>query len=276
MRILYLTDGMFNAAGRERVVTNKATYLSKMGHQVTIATTDQHERPAYYPLPPAVQTVNLDINYTDYNGKGIVSKAAGYLRKSRLFKLRLHAFLDSHPQDVVVALMDRYLPAMLSYHAPIVTVYENHFNKYAMYALRESRSRRLLQQAVYRLKDWYYAKVYYRRLSIFAVLTKEDKAYWGTGFSNIVWMPNSINYQQALRAPLNNKIAISVGRLTYQKGYDRLLAVWRLVAPKHPDWQLHIYGSGEDKEQLTALIKEYSLNNVRLFPPTPDLEKKLT
>lgn len=275
MKILYIIDGMFNSAGRERVVANKAVSLSLMGHQVTVLTTDQRGRQSYYPLPSNVEMVDLDINYDEYYGKNIFSKLAAHRSKNRLFRKRLDEFLKANPQDVIVTLMDRYVPAVLALAGKSVKVYEHHFNKFAMYDLRESRTKHVLQQLVYGIKDWYYTRFYYKKLDIFAVLTEEDKEYWGAGFKNLVCMPNSISYIEDKASTLENKIVISVGRLTYQKGYDRLVDVWRGVEQKNPEWQLHIYGNGEDKEMLLSKIEEYGLKNVKIFPPTSDIEKKL-
>lgn len=275
MRIAYIIDGMYNSAGRERVVANKANYLSRMGHEITVLTTDQKGRPSYYPLPEDVKMIDLGINYDEYYGKGIINKLVSHRQKSHLFRERLSAFLEAHPQDVVVALMDRYVPTIISLAGKSVTVYEHHFNKFAMYDLRESRTKHLLQQIVYRVKDWLYTRFYYRKLDIFAVLTEEDKAYWGSHFRNIVCMPNSITYRENEASLLESKIAISVGRLTYQKGYDRLIKIWRNIEPLQPEWQLHIYGNGEDKEKLVSMIEDFGLKNVRIFAPTPSIENKL-
>lgn len=275
MRILYIIDGMFNSAGRERVVANKARSLSAMGHRITVLTTDQRGRASYYPLPDDVVIADLGINYDDYYGKGIVSKLVAHKSKSRMFKSRLRDFLMANPQDVIVALMDRYVPAIISLAGKSVTVYEHHFNKFAMYDLRESRTKRFLQQIVYSFKDWYYTRFYYKRLDIFAVLTEEDKLYWGADFKNIVCVPNSIAIDEEKTSSIENKIVITVGRLTYQKGYDRLIDVWRGVEQKNPDWQLHIYGCGEDEEMLHGRIDEYGLRNVYIFPPTSDIEDRL-
>lgn len=275
MRILYIIDGMFNSAGRERVIANKARFLSLMGHKVTIMTTDQRDRKSYYSLPDEVTMIDLKINYDEYYGKGIVKKLISHRKKNILFKKRLKAFLRSNPQDVIVTLMDRYVPAILSLSEKSVTVYEHHFNKFAMYDLRESRTKQFLQQMVYNIKDWYYTKFYYRKLDIFAVLTEEDKDYWGNCFKNIVCMPNSITYNTNRTATLNNKRVITVGRLTYQKGYDRLIKVWCGIEQKFPEWQLHIYGNGEDKDMLLTMIENNGLKNVKIFPPTTEIEDRL-
>lgn len=61
-----------------------------------------------------------------------------------------------------------------------------------------------------------------------------------------------------------SKNIVSIGRLTYQKGYDLLIDAWSLVESKYPNWSLHIYGEGEDRDKLEKMITDKSLENVAL------------
>lgn len=45
---------------------------------------------------------------------------------------------------------------------------------------------------------------------------------------------------QAPTPALQQKVALAVGRLSNQKGFDRLIALWRGVAAQVPDWRLLI------------------------------------
>ena len=51
-----------------------------------------------------------------------------------------------------------------------------------------------------------------------------------------------------------------MGRMTQQKGLDRLIRIWASVEPAFPDWTLKIHGDGPDREQLTALIAQLGLS----------------
>ena len=68
---------------------------------------------------------------------------------------------------------------------------------------------------------------------------------------------NSYKYNQ------NSKKIITVGRIDYQKGYEYLVQVAKIVFAKHPDWQWHIYGDGEQnyKNKIIDLIKQNNLEN---------------
>lgn len=58
-----------------------------------------------------------------------------------------------------------------------------------------------------------------------------------------------------------SKLIVSAGRLTYQKGFDFLVDVATKVFEKHPDWEWHIYGDGEEKENLQKLIDKRNIKD---------------
>lgn len=95
MKLIYCTHSTYNPGGMERVLLNKVTYLSRIpGWEVSIVTTDQHQRPPFYPFPPNVRMTDLDINYSDDNEKGAWKKITGYLRKRKVHKQKLTTLLQ--------------------------------------------------------------------------------------------------------------------------------------------------------------------------------------
>ena len=70
--------------------------------------------------------------------------------------------------------------------------------------------------------------------------------------NNVSVIPNPLWFKSdSTAAKLKNKTAIAVGRFSYQKGYDILLEIWKMVVDKHPEWRLNIYGEG-DKDIFSA------------------------
>jgi glycosyltransferase involved in cell wall biosynthesis len=92
---------------------------------------------------------------------------------------------------------------------------------------------------------------HYEDVDRMLVLTREDADLWiGQGLNNTSFMPNPLPFIPAEPSPRTEKAVVSIGRLHDQKGIDMLLDTWAEVAPRHPDWTLRIYGSGEDEEML--------------------------
>ena len=94
-------------------------------------------------------------------------------------------------------------------------------------------------------------------------LTKEDKGYYRENIKikcPIECIHNpimNINNNYFYRS--SSKIILSVGRLTYQKGFDMLVDIANVVLNNHKDWKWLILGEGEDRELLESKIKEYGL-----------------
>ena len=57
------------------------------------------------------------------------------------------------------------------------------------------------------------------------------------------------------------KRLLYVGRLSYEKGPDRLLQAWSTLAAKHPSWKLSFIGDGPLESQLKHRCHELSLDN---------------
>lgn len=71
---------------------------------------------------------------------------------------------------------------------------------------------------------------------------------------------------------------VSMGRLTKQKGFDRLLSAFAKIADRHPNWNLLILGTGELRSQLEKLRDDLGLANRAILPgtisnPFPTLRK---
>jgi glycosyltransferase involved in cell wall biosynthesis len=110
-----------------------------------------------------------------------------------------------------------------------------------------------------------------RKLSRFIVLTNEEKNSWENN-CNIEVIPNALSYFPDTVSTGEQKKVIAVGRLVYEKGFDLLIETWKSVYEKHPEWELHIWGEGNQKENLLQLITKNGLDSViKIHPPEKDI-----
>lgn len=270
MKILYLIHSTYNPGGMERVLLNKVRYLvEEKGWDVTVVTTDQHERSPFYPFPDEVNMVDLGVNYSEDNGKPFLKKLLGFLKKRRLHKKRMTEVLAQVKPDVV----DCFYPGECSFMPGMkdgsVKVMELHQSK--LFHHQYNRS------GLMGLADKYRAMMdekLVRKFDRFVVLTEEDAQMWGE-MPNIRVIPNAANFIADSYSDCSAKRVIAVGRLDYQKSFDRLILVWEKVHEKMPDWRLDIFGQGEWKEMLQQMIDERGLQDVvKLNAPTKNIGRE--
>lgn len=106
----------------------------------------------------------------------------------------------------------------------------------------------------------------YPRLDAMVTLTEGDAEEYRDLLgptARIQSVPNAVPDVGTIRAAHDpeTKIVVAAGRLARQKGFDRLVAAWALVARKHPDWRLNIFGAGDDAA-LQARIDKKKLTDV--------------
>ena len=272
MKLIYCICEIYNPGGMERVLLNKVRYLvEQYGYDITVVTTDQNGRAPFYPFPEKVKMVDLGINYEDNNDKGAFAKTISFLSKRRLHRKRLTELLEKEKADVVVSLYpseSSFIPYIKDGSKKVL---ELHFNKF----FRLQYNRTGLLGLIDRWRTRQDERIV-RRFDRFVVLTEEDKGYWGD-MPNIQVIPNAALFMADRYADMSRKRVIAVGRLDYQKGFDRLIDAWQIVCSTglFQEWRLDIFGQGEWKDMLKARIKEYGLqNSLHLNEPTKEIAKE--
>ena len=267
MKILYQIHSTYNPGGMERVLLNKVKYLvEKQGWEVVVVTTDQHGRPSFYPFPDSVRMIDLGINYSDDNGKPFLKKLAGYFRRRQEHKKRLEGLLKKERPDVV----DCFYPGECSFVPSLKDgsrkVMELHQSK----LFHHQYNRSGLMGLADKVRAWMDERLV-RKFDRFVVLTQEDMQMWGE-MPGIRVIPNAANFIAEKYSDCSAKRVIAVGRLDYQKSFDRLIQVWEKVHQQMPDWRLDIFGQGEWQEMLQGMIDERRLQEtVKLNGPTKNI-----
>ena len=268
MKIVYCHCSLYNPGGMERVLFNKVAWLAAAGHDVSVVTTDQQGRPPFYRFPDGVRLTDLGINYSLDNNKSLRERIPSYLRKRRLHRRRLTGLLMAERPDITVSLYpseSSFIPDIPDGSKKIL---ELHFNRY----IRLQYGRRGLTGLIDRWRSRQDVKIA-RRFDSFVVLTDEDKKYWGD-IPAITVIPNAA-LPMSLKSDCMSRRVIAVGRLDYQKGFDRLISAWELVKrnPASAGWRLDIFGQGEWREMLDAMIAEKGLrDSAKINVPVANIE----
>ena len=267
MYIVYCIHSTCNPGGMERVLLNKVRYFAEQLHwDVTVVTTDQHGREPFNPFPDGVRMIDLGVNYSEDNGKPFLKKLVGFLRRRRLHKKRLKALLSKIKPDVVDCFYPgecSFVPGLKDGSRKVMELHQSklfhhQYNRSGLMGLADKVRARMDEKLV-------------RRFDRFVVLTEEDARMWGD-IPGLRVIPNAANFIAERYSDCSTKRVVAVGRLDYQKSFDRLVLAWEKVHEEVPDWTLDIFGQGEWKDMLQKMIDERGLQGcVKLNAPTRNI-----
>ena len=268
MKIIYCIASVYNPGGMERVLLNKVRWFSERdGYEVAVVTTDQQGRPPFYAFPEKVRMTDLGINYSVDNGRAPIAKILSYFRKRRQHRKALTELLHREKADIVVSLYPSESSFIPSIRDGSRKVLELHYCKF--FRLQYGRSGLLGLADRFRTRQ---DERIVRRFDRFVVLTREDAGYWGT-LPNLQVIPNAALQLPDVRHDDTSRRVIAVGRLDYQKGFDRMLQAWALLPEDlRADWRLDIFGQGEWEPMLRQMTADLGITgSARINRPTTQI-----
>lgn len=267
MKIVFTTDQIYLHGGIEKVMATKANYfVDVLGYDVFIVTTEQKNNKPCYNLSPKIQLIDLGINYC--RNKSYTSFVN--LKKTISHFNRWNSTIKNINPDVLIVCNI----AFDYYWAPFFLrktkkIKEFHASRFFVEQTRKSTS--FIKKLNFFINDFIESK--YNTLLL---LNEDEKKYYRS--NNLAIIPNPIEIHQYANAPLAATKAIAAGRIVAVKGFESAILAWKVVAEKHPDWQLDIFGQGEKKyiSQLEDLIKQNNLsNNVFIYEAVSDLQERM-
>ena len=265
MKLIYCIASVYNPGGMERVLLNKVRwFVVHRGYDILVVTTDQQGLPPFYAFPPEVRMVDLGINYSVDNSRAPLAKILAYFRKRRLHKKRLTELLMREKADIVVSLYPSESSFIPDIRDGSKKVLELHYNKF----FRLQYNRRGLLGLADRFRTRQDERIV-RRFDKFVVLTREDAGYWGA-LPNLAVIPNAALQIPDVAHESSSRRVIAVGRMDYQKGFDRLLDAWaQIPAAVRDGWTLDIFGQGEWMQMLQEQIGRLGIgDSAHLCRPT--------
>lgn len=187
------------------------------------------------------------------------------MAKQKLFKNKLNEYLCQIKPDITISLLRRDINFINKLTDGSIKLGEIHFNKSNYRDFSNSRLPSFIRTIV--SKFWRIQLIrQLRQLKRFIVLSHEDAREW-TELNNVEVIYNPLPFFPEQVSDGNRKQVIAVGRYVPQKGFDRLIPAWQLVARKHPDWVLRIYGDGM-RTELQQLIDSQGITSSCILEPT--------
>lgn len=242
IKIGIIIDDISKSAGTERAVSSLANGLLKFYPQdytiSILSIFSKEEKPIFFKINPKVEIIHLNKS-NDFNA---MTKFLWY--RKLILDLKKLSITKEFQVLMGTTYIHNILLGFITKDLSISTIGCEH----EVYDYPP----KLIQQ---------FRKLTYPKLNRLVVLNETEKHKY-TFAKNSVIIPNSVPLTGTDVADLNAKRIISVGRLTYQKGFDMLIDVADRVHPKHPEWEFHIFGTGEDEEMLSQKIQEKKLEDI--------------
>ena len=255
MKISYVIEDFSVCGGIERIVSRKASILAaRYGHDVTIISVYEDDRPIRYPLDGSIKTIRLHVPFTEKTtNHGLMT-----LRRVKTLILaasRLNKALKTAEPDIVF--FTTTLGALL---LPFCNI----------------KSKKVFESHLARKFTPYNTFLSFTELKADAILclTSGDAKEYKTA-KRIGVIPNFIDKPKACVKDYAVKRAVAVGRLEHQKGFDRLISCWKTAVETHSGWHLDIYGEGPLRDELQRQIDSFGLQEtIKLRGTCADMADK--
>lgn len=253
MKISFLIHNAYGIGGTITTTFNLAAALAAH-HDVEIVSVLRHrEHPNLTPGPGVALRALVDLrreqDHPLHRRPAAVFPAAEYRyhQYSELTDRRIAECLAATDADVVVGTRPG-LNVHLALQAPdrVARIGQEHLTL----AHHSPRLRTALRRA-------------YRGLDVLTTVTEADADAYRRRMRlpgvRVEALPNSVPDPVLPPADGTAHLVIAAGRLVPVKRYDLIVRAFARVVAEFPDWQLRIYGRGEEHDRLRALIEQLGL-----------------
>ncbi|WP_430613366.1 glycosyltransferase [Flavobacterium sp. JP2137] len=233
MKIVYLSTKITGSGGTAKITALKANnFVERWGFEVSIISTNDETDKPFYPFDPRVKFYLLNDKMTD-----LFAIIPFYKRVQRIVK-------EINPKVVIVN--DNGFKAYFStlFLSGTTLWFEVHGSRRFLFKNGQNTGKNTLISKV--------SCFLYKKFDTLVLLNEESKQEWR--HSNVVVIPNFVESDGTLHKTANSKAIIAIGRVSEEKGYDRMLTIFERISVAYPDWSLHIYGKQEDPILLKTLL----------------------
>lgn len=286
--LTFMTDA---SGGAERIAAEAANELARRGHAVTFVACHGKAGEPYYQLDSAIPYMDLGIhplkdfyykagasldldvgsllgrhyeklNHQPTEAELIDWMSSGHLWRSKMF----HGFFKQHEFDVVISHMPSTFPyTLLGRPADDAALHiaalhnSPDFKFYSADYPADNDTDRYMRLVSLEGADK--ITVLFDEYSKQLPIDFQEKAFTLPNFSSA-----GANQSEAYQR--SSKVIVNVGRLTVQKNQDTLIRAFAEIKKDHPDWHLHIYGSGPLQATLMDLANQLGLDPKEIFRGT--------
>ena len=274
MKIVYIVESLVSRGGCERIITEKANYLAdKFGYDISIIVCSQHpEQQNAFRLSSSVKQINLGLPlYSQYQYKYPMRL---WIKMTTLNKLResISDCIRAINPDIMIGMGHFKANLICSIDCRAKKIIECHEARFFTQSGLANHQNRL-SKLFTKFNRLFYFHTIEKKADIVVTLTEGDKRLWNKA-KRVEVIPNFSNLEVSNISLCNSKRIIAVGRLSWEKGYDRLIKIWERVIKGNQDWHLDIYGEGDLEGNLNEIIKRRKIKNIQILPTTNNISQE--
>lgn len=275
MKIVYVYDAIARIGGVEKILADKMNYFADVcAYDIYLITAAQGNHPFSFPISARVKHIDLNARFhLQYQYKAPLR----WWMRWRLdcdFERKIKKQIAQIDPDIIIATTYYKADVVCRLECRAKKIIESHCVK-SHTGINDGIKRSKPIQLLY---DYLLKKSFLtieEKSDAIVSLTEGDSKEWNADCKRKFVIPNSIPEIPPATSPRTAQRAISAGRLTKEKAFHRMIAAWMKVYRIHPEWQLDIYGEGEEKKVLLHTIKVLGLEGVvRIHPFSTDLEQE--
>lgn len=287
-----MVPSAYAAGGIARTVFTTANTLVGRGHEVTIVTLLRSAARPRFDLDPRVRLVPLQDRFNparperlrriprndpdcDPRIRELDSRPSSLIEGARkTFSAYVDELLEQQisalPPGVVVSTRPEFAVAASRWtHPDSILLHQEHLS----FVPRPEPLRAALRDLARGVDGA-------RPIDALLTLTEADHERWRDYIADPAVrtgvIPNPVPFTVGEPASLERKVVIAAGRLTAQKGFERLVEAWIPLAESHPDWQLRIFGDGQRWRDLNDQVARSGVGDrILMGGVTQHLEEEL-
>ncbi len=268
-KICMVVPGLDYCGGTERVTIQIANKLLERGYEISILSLEKGLNPTFF-VDERIKLYELNIGWVTLKSMGeqstvkkLWSMAKRFFTEIKITKKLYSKLKELDPDIVIVSEIAHYSKVEVARKfLKFKTIAWEMFCLDMRQSLVVNYSRRL-------------AVKYAHKIVVQGDNDRQSYLSKYSGRENIECIYNSSSFDISNNASMDSKVIISAGRYTFEKGFDMLIEVWNKIYEKIPDWELRIFGDGDQRESLQALIDKYNIPNIELCGFTNNLAQEM-
>lgn len=266
MKIIYIYNTIAIKGGVERIFVDKMNYLAdKLHYEVYLLTTSQGKHPISFPLSPHVKHIDLNIRHHIQYRYSLLKRLWIRFRLKYLCNKRLKEAIEKIDPDIIICTTTYLSVEVCRLKCRAKKIVESHMARDYTH-LTDNFKMGIFKDLRNRFNTYRRFHIIEKKSDALVTLTQADAKAWKKA-SNVYIIPNTTRFITLKGSSCEVQRVIAIGRLTYQKGFDRLIDAWVIINRKHPEWKLDIFGEGIRYEALNKQIKDSRLENVVTIHP---------